>query len=111
MLREYIDGIELTKYIKKNGLSRKLAISLIQLIEEFEKLNFLKLDIRCQHIFVLKDESVKVIDPRSVYSKKVSKPYHILRELKKAKLMDDFIKVLVEYRIDYAKEWIENQCF
>ena len=111
MLREYIDGVDLIEYIKKNGLSRKLALGLIQLIEEFEKFNFLKLDIRCQHIFVLQDENIKIIDPRSVYSKKVDKPYHILKELKKAKVMDEFMKVLVEYKIEYAKRWLGNQYF
>ncbi|MCY6369056.1 serine/threonine protein kinase [Clostridium ganghwense] len=107
ILREYVDGNTLENYIIKNGLSKKLAINLIKLVEEFKKLNFKRLDMRGVHIFVQEDESVMVIDPRKTFTKKISGPVSMLKSLEKVGALDKFIKVLISERPDLAVKWIK----
>lgn len=106
ILREYVSGENLKEYIIKNGLSKKLAINLINLVQEFEKLNFKKLDMRGAHIFVQNNEKVKVIDPRKSFKKKVLIPFSLIRDIDKSGALDDFMKVLVIERPDLAILWI-----
>lgn len=105
MIRDYVDGEVLLKYIKKNGLSRKLAISLINLIEEFKKLGFIRLDIRGTHIYVQKDKSVMVIDPASHSRWKEKYPRLMLRDLRRLKVLKKFYNILREERPDLYKLW------
>lgn len=105
MIRAYVGGKCLSEYIKENGLSQRLALNLIKLIEDFKKLNFTKLDMRCQHIFVQKDESVKVIDPRGHYRKKVDYPQQMLEGIKKLGALDKFLYVLRKKRPRLYKQW------
>lgn len=106
ILREYVPGKTIKDYILKNGLSEKLAINLINLIEEFKKLNFKRLDIRGEHIYVQDDESIMVIDPRKSYTKNVSVPISIMKDLEKVGVIDKFVKVLVGKRLDLAYLWV-----
>ncbi len=107
ILREYVSGEMIKDYIVKNGLSEKLAVNLINLIEEFKKLNFKRQDIRGQHIYVHDDESVMVIDPRKSYTKNVSVPISIMKDLEKVGVIDKFIQVLIDKRLDLAYLWIK----
>lgn len=105
ILREYVGGTKLKEYIREKGMSERLALNLIGLIEEFKRLKFKRLDIRGEHIFVQNDESIKVIDPRKSYIKNVAKPRSLIRTLDKCGVLDDFIKVLITYRPKLAVLW------
>lgn len=106
MVRDYVGGQCMKEYIKKNGLSKKLALNVIDLLEEFERLNFTKIDIRCKDIFVQKDESVMVIDPKGCYSRKKNYPSHLMKGLKKARYLEKFLKVLKEEKPILYEKWI-----
>ncbi|MPN39481.1 hypothetical protein SDC9_187009 [bioreactor metagenome] len=108
MIREYVSGTPLEAYVKKKGLSRKLGLSLINLIEEFRRLGFTRLDMAARHIYVQTNEDIKVIDPRKCYVKEMSFPQLLLTDLDKINHLDDFIKVLIEERPTLAEEWIEG---
>ncbi|MBU5591886.1 serine/threonine protein kinase [Clostridium sp. MSJ-4] len=105
MIREYVPGICITKYLKTHELSRKLAINIVKLIESFKSEGFKKLDIRCAHIFVQPDESLKVIDPRRVFEKKISYPRSILETLKKSGHLQQFMEILKEEYPELHKKW------
>lgn len=107
ILREYVSGEILKDYIIKNGLSKKLAINLIKLVQEFQRLNFKKLDMRGAHIFVQNDESVKIIDPRKSFKKKVLIPFSLIGTIDKSGALDDFMKILVIKRPDLAILWMD----
>ena len=64
VLREYISGENLGSYLYKHGLSYNIAVEIIELVEEFKKLNFTRINIRSAHIFIVSNEKLKVIDPR-----------------------------------------------
>ena len=107
VLREYIEGITLFEYIKANGLSYNLSCEIVDLIEDFKKMKFKRINIRNSHIFVDKNEKIKVIDPRRIFSKNTPYPKDIIKILVSLNLFDDFLKNVAEYRPDLLKYYSE----
>lgn len=105
MIRECVEGTLLSKYIKKYGLKKSLAIEIINMLKEFDKLRFKKIDIRCRDVFVEQDGSLKIIDPQKCYSKDRYFPRHLSKGLYKLGVLDYFLKVLKEYDIILFKRW------
>lgn len=105
MFREYVGGEKLPVYLRKNKLSRELAISLIGLIEEFKRLGFRRLDIRGEHIYVQKDESVIVIDPSGQIIRSARYPKSMIKELRRQKCAKRFYEILKEVRPDLYRQW------
>ncbi len=105
IIREYVGGCRLDKYLKNNDLNRVLALNLILLIEEFKALGFKKLDIRCKDLYVQDDMSLMVIDPKDSYSKKVIYPRHLMKGINKKGYLDLFLDVVKEYDIHLYFLW------
>lgn len=108
MLREYVGGKSLNDYLRDNELSEQLAVNLIELIEEFQRLGFKKLDMAPRHIFIQAGEEIKVIDPRKCFTKIVKFPYSLLKYLEREKQLEKFITVLIKVRPKLAEEWIKH---
>lgn len=108
MIRDYVPGVCIRKYLKNHKLSKTLAINIVKLIESFKSEGFKKLDIRSTHIFVQTDESIIVIDPRSVFTKKVSYPYKILKTLDKSGNLPRFMNILKEEYPELYKQWMHK---
>lgn len=105
MIRDYVDGICLSDYIKKNGLSKQLALNIMDMLIEFKVLGFKKLDLRCRDIFVGADKSLKVIDPKKFYSKERNFPRHLSKGLYKLGVLDDFLEYAREERPLLYAQW------
>ena len=107
VLREYVEGITLSEYIKANGLSYNLSCEIIDLVEDFKKMKFKRINIRNAHIFVDKNEKIKVIDPRKIFTKNTPYPKDIIKILVSLNLFDDFLKNVAEYRPDLMQYYSE----
>jgi predicted Ser/Thr protein kinase len=107
VLRDYVEGTNLYEYISKNGLSYNLSIEILELIEEFKRLNFKRIDIRNAHIFVNKDEKIQVIDPRKVFEKDIPYPKEMVKILVKLNMFDEFLKHLLAYNENLLNYWIK----
>jgi RIO-like serine/threonine protein kinase len=105
MIRDYVAGIPLKEYIKKYGLNRNLSIKMIDLIEEFKRLGFSKLDVRSKDIMVGPEGNLMVIDPKKCYSKKRNFPRHLSKGLDKLGVLDYFMLVVEEERPSLYKKW------
>lgn len=105
MIRDYVDGITLNKHIKKHGLSKELTIQLIELIEEFQRLGFKKIDTRCKDIMIQPEGSLMVIDPKKFYSKKRDFPKHLSKGLYKLGVLDCFMETVREERPKLYNQW------
>lgn len=92
IVREKIAGERLDHYIKKNGINYTLSKNLYNLIGEFKKLNFTKLDARCRDIYVIGANRVRVIDPKECYKRKVAYPRHLMKGLKKIGALESFLQ-------------------
>jgi predicted Ser/Thr protein kinase len=108
IVRDYVGGETLTKYIKENGINKEIIISLIELLEEFVRLGFTKLDIRCRDLMIQPDGNIIVIDPKSSYTRKMGYPRHLMKGLKKIGALDEFINTLKQERPDLYEMWKEN---
>ncbi|WP_297428317.1 serine/threonine protein kinase [Clostridium sp.] len=106
ILRDYVEGDNLYDYINKNGLSYNLSVEIINLIEEFKRLKFTRLDIRNAHMFVNKNEKIQVIDPRKVFIKKTPYPKEIIKILVKLNLFEEFLNHLLDYNPKLISYWI-----
>ena len=105
VLREYISGENLGSYLYKHGLSYNIAVEIIELVEEFKKLNFTRINIRSAHIFIDSNAKLKVIDPRKPYIKNTPYPKDIIHVLVKLELFDDFLKYVAKYNPSLLKYW------
>ena len=108
MIRDYVDGMPLNKYIKKNGLSRKLVTAILDLLKEFERLKFLKLDIRCKDVYVEPDGRLMVIDPQKFYTKNRDFPQHLSKGLFKLGVLDDFLIMLKKEDPKLYRKWVHK---
>lgn len=108
ILREYVQGDNLYDYIKSNNLSYKLSTEIIDLIEDFKRLKFTRLDIRNAHIFVNENGKIQVIDPRKVFVKNIPFPKEIIKVLVKLNVFDDFLKHLLSYKPYLLNYWING---
>ncbi|QGU94937.1 serine/threonine protein kinase [Clostridium bovifaecis] len=105
IIREYVDGACLIDYIKKNGLDETLALSLIDLIENFQLLGFSRLDTGISHIFINKGRELKVIGLKNSYSRKEKYPKHMISGLRKLKASKKFFKILKQLRPELYEKW------
>ena len=111
VVREFVQGENLSQHLKNNGLSYSLSKELIDLIEDLKRLKFKRINIRNAHIFIDKNEKLMVIDPRKPYSKITPYPKDIIKILLNLNLFDDFLKNVVIYRPDLLDYWIDGYNF
>lgn len=115
IIMDFIDGIEINKYLRKYPLNKKLVFELVELIREFETLGFKKLDVHLPHIFVQLDESIKVIDPRKSFKEIQPFPYYMLKGLRNRGLLKTFFEIIKpeypEIYLSWRELWdkIENE--
>lgn len=105
MIRDYVNGTPLKKHIKRHGLDRALSLRLIELLEEFERLGFKKLDLRCKDIMLRPDGSLMVIDPKKFFTKRRDFPRHLSKGLYKLGVLDCFMEVVSEERPKLYRRW------
>lgn len=108
LLREFVEGENLYQYIEKYGLSYKLSTEIIDLIEDFKRLKFKRINIRNAHIFVDNEENIKVIDPRKPFTMKTPYPKNIIRILVNLDSFEEFLKNLLLYKPYLLNFWIEG---
>lgn len=94
MIRECVTGESLYEHIKNYGMYTRLGQNIIELLKEFKKINFKKIDLRCRDIFVQEDGSLKVIDPKKFYSKSRNYPRHLCKGLYYLAALEPFLAIL-----------------
>ena len=105
MIRDLVEGKRLDKHIKQNGLSERLIKNIYELLLEFKRLKFKKLDIRCKDIYVLDNEKLMIIDPKKAYTRKVDYPRHLMKGLNKIGALEEFFKGIRKIDSKKAISW------
>lgn len=108
IIREFVDGVPLDKYLEKNGFNENLGRNLVNLILEFKKLKFTRVDIRCKDLYVQKDMSLMVIDPKHQFTKHVDYPRHLMKGIYNIGLLADFLKYVRKFSPENFKFWSES---
>lgn len=94
IIRDYVGGIRLDKYLKSNSLTEKICEELYLMIRDFEKIKFKRLDLRCKDLFVQDNENIIIIDPKNNYKKTVTYPRHLMKGLSKKQCLDYFLNYI-----------------
>lgn len=105
IVREYVDGIRLDKYLNHNPLNEALVESIVGLIAAFKSFNYTKLDIRCKDLYVQEDYSLKVIDPKDNFHKEMDYPRHLMRGIYKRDSIGEFFYFLNRIDRNLYREW------
>lgn len=105
VIRDMVEGERLDKYIKEHGLSKRLTNNIYDLLLEFKKLKFTKLDTRCKDIFVSENEKLMIIDPKKAYTRKVDYPRHLMKGLERVGVLDEFLNRISEIDEKKALKW------
>ena len=108
IVRDYASGERLDKYIKKHGINIEISRNIVKLIEEFKRLKFKRLDIRCKDLYLQDDFSIKVIDPKNNYSKKVIYPRHLMKGLNNLGVLEEFLSVVRDENSEIYELWNFN---
>ncbi len=105
MIREYVDGQNIKDYIKKYGLDNNLATELTELIKVFIKLNFTRIDIKMDEVFVTKNNKIKIVDTTRYLDKKSSYPRLMLKYLKEHRCYKQYMNFLKVNYPEFYKLW------
>ncbi|KXA11196.1 hypothetical protein [Clostridium perfringens] len=108
IIREYVDGVRLDKYLRRGNLDEELCKELYLMILEFERLGFKRIDIRCKDIYIQDDYTLKIIDPKNNYRKRVSFPRHLFKGLFKRDELNRFLNYVAEIDEKRAHIWREK---
>ena len=105
VIRDLVEGSRLDKYIKHNGLSEILIINIFDLLLEFERLRFKRLDTRCKDIYVLGNGRLMIIDPKKAYTRNVNYPRHLMKGLNKIGVLEEFFEGIKKIDLKKAVSW------
>lgn len=108
IIRDKVHGQRLDYYIKKNGLNDELIDKIYALLQEFKRLKFKKLDIRCKDILVTSNNEIKIIDPKKSYHRKVDFPRHLMKGLNKLQVLNVFLNRIKILNPKKEKYWSEK---
>ena len=108
IIRDFVGGIRLDKYLRRNNMNRTLAEHLVKLMKDFKKLGYKRLDIRCKDLYVQEDFSVKVIDPKNQFTKVVHYPRHLMKGIYKRNKLDEFLFFVADIDPELHKYWSEK---
>lgn len=93
VVMEYLDGPSLDQYLKSNGkLPEKITKQLLFMLKEMKRLNFIRLDASLRHIFVTKQDELKVIDHVNSFKISSTYPVRLLKDLKKLGYLSTFLQ-------------------
>lgn len=104
IIREYFDCINIVKYISIHGFNETLALKLIVFITELSNLNFPKLYITLNDIFVKKNLELIILNCNESFTS-VKLYESIFNDLDKLGLLHKFLKVLKDYDETLFKSW------
>lgn len=105
IIRDFVEGIRLDKYLNRNPINREIVQSIVDLIADFKRLHYKKLDIRCKDLYVQEDFSLKVIDPKNNYSKTMNYPRHLMKGIYKRNQIGYFFFYLQQIDKELCDKW------
>ncbi len=105
IVREMVDGIQLDKYIKRNGLNKEIALNIYKLTKEFRRMKFSKIDTRCKDVMVSENNKIMLIDPKKCFKRKIDYPRHLMKGFMKLGVLDEFLMYIEEINKKKSREW------
>lgn len=92
IIREFIEGIELDRYLKSNALTLDISSNIINIYKAFIEVGFSRHDTALLHIFITPCNDFKIIDTAKAMTYSTKYPKIILRDLKVLGYKDMFLE-------------------
>lgn len=108
IIREYIDGIELDKYLSKNKITPYICENIISIYKAMNNVGFKRLDTALFHIFITPSNNFKVIDTARAMKKESIFPFIILKDLDSLGYKDIFLSYVKGHEIELYNKWKEK---
>jgi predicted Ser/Thr protein kinase len=108
IIREYIAGIELNKYLSKNKLTYDISSKILALYDAMAKVGYNRLDSALFHIFITEAQELKIIDTSKAIKLHVIYPDIIIRSLDKYGYKKQFLQFVKETRPDLYLKWMNS---
>ena len=108
MIREYVKGIRLDRYLKKNHLTKTISYQLVGLIKNFKRFGFKRLDIRLSNIIITPKGRLRPIDPTCAMRYRQLYPKYMLLQLKRLGLKKHFLKQVKKIDQKLHKNWTQK---
>lgn len=103
---EYIEGISLPQYLKKEKhVPKHIAIKIMYALEEMKKIGFTRCDTEIRHILFNEQMDIKVIDLKRAFNTTRSTPSKLLKGLKAKGYLDNFIHLVNEIDPSLSETW------
>ena len=109
IVREFIEGIELDKYLKTNPLTLEISEKLIEIYEALGEVGYRRQDTALLHIFINNTGALRMIDTAKAMSKSTKYPSIILNDLKLLGVKDDFLRHVKQLRPKLYKFFIDRK--
>lgn len=107
IIREYINGTDIDKYLLSNPLTPYLSTEIIKLYEAMKDVGYLRLDAALFHIFITNDTDIKLIDTAKAMKKKVVRPNLILKGLEEHGYKNQFLNLVKITNPSLYDSWIK----
>ncbi len=107
IIREYIQGIELDKYLKSYPLTQDISNKIIELYEAMDLVGYTRLDAAPFHIFLTPSNEIKLIDTARVMKKRTIYPYLIIDSLKKSGYKKQFLSFVKINKPELYAKWLQ----
>lgn len=106
IIREYINGIELDKYLKDHPLDINITKKILEIYDTLGRIGYRRQDIMLFHILVTKKGAFRIIDTGRVMKEKRTYPKLILEGLEEIGYKDKFLELVKLLRPDLYNKWI-----
>jgi len=108
IVREKVNGECLKDTIKRDGLNDEKAKKLVELLNEFQRLGFTRIDVRLKDIYMDNEENIKLIDPKGYFTRRMHYPRHLCKGLKNHGGINNFLEALYENNPELYNECMSN---
>lgn len=96
IVREKVEGRNLKDIIQEEGLDENTAHKMVDLLLEFKKLGFTRIDTRLKDIYIDEQGNIRMIDPKGFFTRKMPYPKHLCKGLAKHGGLEKFLSALYE---------------
>jgi predicted Ser/Thr protein kinase len=107
IIREFVDGIELDKYLSSHPLTQGISNKIIELYEAMNLVGYTRLDAAPFHIFLTQSDDIKLIDTARAMKKKTIYPSLIIEGLAELGYKEQFLNFVKIDKPNLYAKWLQ----
>lgn len=105
IIREFISGVELSEYLKKNPLTLDICAKLLGVLDAMKSVGYSRVDSALFHIFITENGDFRLIDTARAMITSSTYPKILISELKDVHCHKDFLSYVRDNRPELYELW------